>query len=264
MDLSLMIERIDRAAKNLTARLPAMPWVTFMTWRDLFFSSWPVPFDAIRAKVDPRLQLDTFDGSAWVTMVAMHATDVHFRGLPPIPGMNSFRELNLRTYVNFNQKPGVFFLSIECAAAVVDWMSDHLFHYPYLRACAVGMSHDRCFRLATERTQADKPPAAFWGSFRPFGEAHPPAPGNLEHFLLERYSSFFVKDGAIHRADILHPEWLLQSAEANIELNTIPSAAGLDLPLKPFHTAFVERTDTFVWLPVRELSQAAPAEKSTS
>jgi len=262
MDISPALQRIDQAAKNLASRLPKIPWVAYMSWRNLFFSSWPVPVDAIRAKVDARLELDTFDGSAWVTIVAMQATDVHFRGVAPIRGMDSFRELNLRSYVRVNGKPGVVFLSVECAAAVVDWMSANLFHYPYLRARVVGMEHDCCFRLATERIQADKPAAVFWACFRPFGEAHAPAPGSLEFFLLERYSSFFIKDGAVHRADILHPEWLVQKAEAQIEVNTIPSAAGLELSQSPFHTAFVARTDTFVWLPVPERLENRASKES--
>jgi len=252
MDISPTIQKINEVARNLSIRLPEVPWVCFMTWRNLFFTSWPVPSEAIRPKVHPRLELDTFDGTAWVTMVAMQATDVHFRGVPPIPGIDSFRELNLRTYVKVNGKPGVSFLSIECAAAVVDWMSSHFFGIPYLQARVVGIEEDDCVRVATERTQVGKPPAAFWGCFRSFGDSSSPSPASLDHFLLERYSSFFVKDDAIYRGDIRHEVWSPQQAEASIEINSIPAAVGLVLPEKPHHTAFVSRTDTLIWLPVRE------------
>jgi uncharacterized protein len=252
MELSPILQKIEHIAKSLPMRLPEAPWVAFMTWENLLFSSWPVPEKMIRPKVHSLLELDTFEGTPWVTLVGMHATNVHFRGVAPIKGLDSFRELNLRTYVKVKGRPGVTFLSIECPAAVVDWMSEQLFGYPYLQARVVGIEQENCFRIATERTQAGKPPAAFWGSFKVSGNPSAPVRGTLEHFLLERYTSFFVKDGAIYRAEIRHPEWMVQHAEPAIEVNTIPPAAGLVLPEKPLHAAFVSRTDTFVWLPVRE------------
>jgi uncharacterized protein len=251
MELSSIIKKVEQALKNCSIPLPRAPWVCFMTWRNLFFASWPTPAELVRPKVHPRLELDTFDGTAWVTMVAMEATDVHYRGVPPIPGLNSFRELNLRTYVKVNGRPGVTFLSIECSAAVVDWMSIHFFGIPYFRARVVGIEQDHRLRIATERTQAGKPPAAFWGSFRAFGETSSSSSGSLEGFLLERYSSFFVQNDTIYHGEIRHPQWLLQKAEADIDFNSIPHAVGLALPEKPFHTAFVSRTDTLVWLPAR-------------
>ena len=40
-----------------------------MTWHDLLFAHWPVPADLVRPLIPPGLQIDTWDGSAWLGVV---------------------------------------------------------------------------------------------------------------------------------------------------------------------------------------------------
>lgn len=228
------------------------PWVLFMTWRDLMFASWRLPAEVVRPKVPPELELDTFDGSAYVTLVPMRVTDMHWRGIPPIPGMEGFRELNLRTYIKRNDRPGVYFLSIECPAAFSDWIARHFFGVPYYAAEIATYRDGDCFRFASERTQKGQPPAALFSQFRPVGQAAPPAPGSLESFLVERYSLYFAGDGHVWRGDIQHDQWQLFQAEVQLDVNTISTAAGLELGPKPDHAAYVVQTDTLIFPPVRE------------
>lgn len=239
---------------NIDARLQelAHPWVLFMKWRDLFFASWRVSVEALRSVVPGELEIDTFDGSAWITLVPMRITDMHWRGIAPIPGMEGLRELNLRTYTTRNGKPGVYFLSIECPAICSDWIARNIFGAPYYEAQIALCNDGVSWSFASERTQEGMHAAAFFGTFRPAGEASRPAPGSLEHFLVERYCLYFVKDGAIWRGDIDHDEWKLQNADMQIAVNTVPSALGLALAAKPDHTAYCVSTDTRVWPPVKE------------
>ena len=239
---------------------PQRPWVLFMTWRDLFFASWRVPIEAVRAHIPPELELDTFDGSAWVTLVPMRVTDMHWRGIEPIPGMDSFRELNFRTYVRVNGRAGVFFLSIECPATFQDWIARKFFGVPYFHSQMASFNDGVSYHYATERVQADRTPAAFFGAFRPQPGGTAPAPGSLEQFLLERYSLYFVQNGVVHRGDIQHAEWNVQQAEAQIDVNTISSAEGFDLSNKPDHVGFVLQSDTLIFPPVREEISAAASE----
>ncbi|HTX39848.1 MAG TPA: DUF2071 domain-containing protein [Bryobacteraceae bacterium] len=246
------VENVFASLTKRAAKPPERPWVLFMTWRDLLFASWRVPPEIIRAKVPPELELDTFDGSAWVSMVPMSVTGMHFRGVAPIPGIEALRELNLRTYVTRGGKGGVYFLSIECPAVVSDWMAVHFFGVPYLRAQIATFNDGTTYQYASERVQENEPPAAFFGSFRPVGEPASPTPGSLEQFLVERYSLYFVKNGVVYRGDIHHDDWKLQPADVTLAVNTIPKAAGLDLPAKPDHLVFSVETDTLIWLPVRD------------
>lgn len=228
------------------------PWVLFMTWRNLMFASWRIPVETLRPHVPPELEIDTFDGTAWITLVPMAVTDMHWRGIEPIPGMEAFRELNLRTYVKGKDRPGVYFLSIDCPAAFSDWIARHFFGVPYYEAQIATYTDATSFHFASERTQKGQPPASLFTTFRPLGDGAAPAPGSLEAFLVERYSLYFVGKSEVWRGDIHHDEWLLQHAEADLEVNTVSSAAGIVLGPKPDHAAFVVRTDTLIYPPVRE------------
>ena len=94
-------------------------WALWMHWCDLLFASWRVPVEALRKLVPNELEIDTFDGSAWVTLVPLLVDEMHWKDLPPLPGMDRLRELNFRTYTTRDGKPGVYFLSIDCPATIL-------------------------------------------------------------------------------------------------------------------------------------------------
>ena len=82
-------------------------WLMAQTWSDLLFAHWPVPPDALAPVVREPLRLDTFDGNAWLGVVAFQLSRIHLRGLPPLYGVRGFPEVNLRTYVRCGDRPGV-------------------------------------------------------------------------------------------------------------------------------------------------------------
>ena len=78
----------------------------------------------------------------------------------------------------------------------------------------------------------------------PFGQA----PATLEHFLTERYCLYTVgRSGRVRRVDIHHPPWPLQDAEAEMPVNTMAAAAGIDLPDTPPILHFSKRQDMVGW-----------------
>jgi len=81
------------------------------TWHDLLFAHWPVPFQQLRPLVPAQLSLDTCDGQCWVGVIPFWMSGVRSRGLPPLPGLSRFPELNVRTYVTYKGKGGVYFFS---------------------------------------------------------------------------------------------------------------------------------------------------------
>ena len=85
---------------------PASPWVMRQKWHDLLFMHWPVAVQDLRPLIPRELELETFDGTAWVGVVPFHMSGIRLRGLPPIPGLSAFPELNVRTYVRSGTKPG--------------------------------------------------------------------------------------------------------------------------------------------------------------
>jgi uncharacterized protein YqjF (DUF2071 family) len=102
-------------------------------WRDLLFAHWRVPAAALRPLVTQRLELDTFDGHAWIS-VTPFLMSVRPRGMPILPGMSALPELNCRTYVRMERKPGVFFFSLDTASRAAVLGARAAYHLPYFHA----------------------------------------------------------------------------------------------------------------------------------
>ncbi|MCU1386410.1 MAG: hypothetical protein JWL71_5107, partial [Acidobacteria bacterium] len=92
--------------------LPGRPWIMTQTWHDLLFAHWRVDVDELAALIPSGLELDLFSGEAWAGVVPFHMTNVAPRGVPSLPWVSAFAELNVRTYVRVGDKPGVYFFSL--------------------------------------------------------------------------------------------------------------------------------------------------------
>jgi uncharacterized protein YqjF (DUF2071 family) len=224
--------------------LPDEPWVNAQTWVDLAFLHWRVDGEELQRAVGRAVELDTFDGDAWLGVTPFLLVDFRLRGLPAVPRLSTFPELNVRTYVTRDDRPGIWFFSLDAASTLAVEGAKRLYKLPYHRA---QMS---CTRAGDRvRYESARPGAAFSGSYRGSGDLFQPEPGTLEHFLTERYCLYTENGGRVYRADIHHPPWDLQRGEATIDLNTMaPLALGDDEP----HVLFSPRQDVVVW-PLVEL-----------
>lgn len=231
---------------------PRGSWVMRQTWSDLLFAHWPVSVEALRAVVPASLPLDTFEGQTWLGVVPFRMSGVRARFAPALPGLSAFPELNVRTYVTRNGRPGVYFFSLDAANAVA--AARILFHLPYFRA------HMRLTHAGGEvaydsvRTHRGAPPAAFHGRYASTGPAAPPPPGSLAYFLTARYCLYATDEAeTVYRAEIDHAPWPLQAAAAEIAVNTLAAAHNLALPDTPPLLHFARRLEVRVWPPRRLL-----------
>jgi len=103
-------------------------------WHDLLFMHWRIPPQTLRPLIPPALDLDIFEGSAWLGIVPFRMTGVRLRATPSIPGLSAFPELNVRTYIVAGGKPGVWFFSLDAASALAVATARAWFHLPYFRA----------------------------------------------------------------------------------------------------------------------------------
>ena len=85
--------------------------------------------------------------------------------------------------------------------------------------------------------------------YRPTGAVFQARPGTLEHFLIERYCLYTVDGDRVRRADIHHPPWDLQPAEAEIAENTMTAAAGVSLGAREPLLHYARRQDVVIWPP---------------
>ena len=80
------------------------------TWDRLLFAHWPVHFDMLRPLVPAALELDRYDGEAWLGVVPFLMRNVRPRALPAVPWLSAFPELNVRTYVTVGEQSWRLFL----------------------------------------------------------------------------------------------------------------------------------------------------------
>jgi uncharacterized protein YqjF (DUF2071 family) len=230
--------------------MPQSPWVMTQSWHELLFAHWRVDAAALREKVPGPLPLDTFDGDAWVGIVPFRMTNVSPRAVPALPWISAFPELNVRTYVTLDGKPGVYFFSLDASNALAVGVARLLAHLPYYTASMTVAAGEGWIQYRSRRTASGAPPAEWAARYRPLGPPRHASPGTLEHFLTERYCLYTVTgDGHAHRLDIHHPPWPLQDAEADIEVNTMAEAAGISLPPTAPLLHYAARQDMVAWMP---------------
>lgn len=232
--------------------MPSAPWVMTQTWHDLLFAHWPVDAAALREKIPAGFEVDEFEGQAWVGVIPFHMSHVAPRGVPPLPWISAFPELNVRTYVRVDGVPGVYFFSLDAANPLAVRVARAIVHLPYHSAAMTVSEQDGWIRYDSRRTSSSGPPAEFLGRYRPIGKVQAPMKGTLEHFLTERYCLFTV-DSGFHacRLDIHHPPWPLQEAEAQIDVNTMAEAASIRMPDIAPRLHFCKRQDVFIWMLAR-------------
>jgi uncharacterized protein YqjF (DUF2071 family) len=245
----------DRGILNVTSHrpwpMPQSPWVMTQSWHELLFAHWPVDFAVIRAKVPHALPIDTFDGHAWLGIVPFRMSNVAPRGVPALPWMSAFPELNVRTYVTLDAKPGVYFFSLDAANPVAVRVA-RLLHLPYYTAAMEVAAGGDWIHYRSRRSARRGEPAELQARYRPVGDPRPPLPGTLEYFLTERYCLYTVDSaGRRARLDIHHPPWRLQSAEAEFAVNTMADASGIRLPAIAPLLHYSQRQDMIAWLPER-------------
>lgn len=243
----------NRAILSKTAHRPwPMPdarWVMTQTWHDLLFAHWPIDASALREQVPPAFELDIFAGSGWIGIVPFHMTNVAPRGVPSLPWISEFQELNVRTYVRVNDKPGIYFFSLDANSTLAVQAARTLLNLPYYSALMSVKPNADTIDYDSRRHDGSAA-AAFSVSYRPAGAPFEAITGTLEYFLTERYCLYNLDhSGASYRLEIHHPPWPLQPADAEFTRNTMADAAGLSLPgTKPL-LHFSGRQDIVVWAP---------------
>jgi uncharacterized protein len=226
--------------------MPDGPWIMTQTWHDLLFAHWPVDKVALASKLPPALTLDLYDGAAWVGIVPFHMTNVAPRGVPPLPRVSAFPELNVRTYVHVDGRPGIYFFSLDAGNRLAVAVARTMFHLPYFLARMRVADRGGVIHYVSERSWNDSE-ANLAVTYEPSGSIFRPCQSSLEYFLTERYC-LYTLDGAgrAARLEIHHPPWLLQPATATFHVNTMAHPVGIRLPRKaPLH--FVKRQDMVAW-----------------
>jgi uncharacterized protein len=226
---------------------PRRPWLWSQKWRNLLFAHWSVPEDALRPHVPGSLEIDTKDGATWVSAVAFHMARVRPRWLPPLPPVSDFLELNFRTYVRFDGKPGVFFLSIHAskrlAVQIARWFSPLPYVYARME-CSQEKGEHRFQCASVDREGA----VAFTAEYTPQFEVYAASRGSLSEWLLERYCLYAgTPSGRLVSTEVHHAPWAVQDVTVEIASNTLGRPFGLDLSPRPDRAHFSCGVNALAW-----------------
>lgn len=235
--------------------LPERGWFMGQSWRHLLFAHWRVDVDELRRVIPPQLPLDLHAGEAYVGITPFRVEGFRLRSTPPAPVLSRFLEVNVRTYVNYGGKPGIYFLSLDADSRIAVAGARKTYRLPYFHARQELWEEAGQVQFRSRRIAADGPAAELECEFEPGGEA-PAEPGSLEHWLTERYCLYTLAEGGtVQRGEIHHPPWPLQHATATFPANTMTRGYGLELLGEPL-LHYSELQDVLLWA-IRPLAGAA-------
>jgi uncharacterized protein YqjF (DUF2071 family) len=198
-----------------------------MEWEDLLFIHWPIEMTAIRPLIPPDLEIDTFEGQAWIGIVPFGMRRVRPRLAPAVPWLSTFLELNVRTYVTAGGKPGVWFFSLDAANPIAVLLARSFFNLPYFNARMSLVEQDEWITYQSQRTHRGEPGAEFAARYRPNGDLYHAETGSLDEWLTARYCLYASRKETVYRGEIHHPPWPLQPALLELERNTTLEAFSL-------------------------------------
>lgn len=229
--------------------LPRRPWVMRMRWSNLLFAHWAFEPEAVAELLPQGVTLDIRMGKAWLGVVPFLMSQVAPRYCPAIPGLSRFLELNVRTYVSVDGKPGVWFFSLDAASRVAVRLARATFNLPYMDAhMSMKTQEDGAIDYKSSRTHRGEPEAVYdavYSAKDAFCEAEP---GSLEHWLTARYCLYSASPrGKIYRGEIDHPPWKLASATYEERANTMGESLKLRFNGRP-HLLMAEPIDVRAWL----------------
>lgn len=206
------LEQVDHRPWPLPDRRPLLSQV----WQNLLFIHWEVDFKEIRDAIPQVLEVDVFNGKAWIAIVPFDMKKVTFNGMPSISSLSDFPEINVRTYVKYKGKPGVWFFSLDVPSRFAVWGARTFFHLPY-RHAAIDVTErgDKIHykhRMATAEFEARYWPVhlkRLWSDV-------------FATWATERYCLYCQsKRGQLYRTEVQHQKWPLHRAEVEISKNTL-------------------------------------------
>lgn len=246
---------IDRIAPT---KRPAGRAIGYQSWSKLLFVHWRVSARDLADLLPPQLTVDTYDGSAWVGLVPFHMSGVRPWWSPPVPGVSSFHETNVRTYVHLKgEKPGVWFFSLDASSSLAVRIARWRWKLNYFRAemqlkAMAGKVHYQSERLwpgiVGPGTHIEAETGDLIGALDKNVPAGQAVPGTLEHFLVERYVLYADGgDGELLRGHVHHRPYPLREAQLIDMKESLLKQSKIKVGEKPDHVAYSDGVDVEIF-----------------
>ncbi|KOS64852.1 DUF2071 domain-containing protein [Lysinibacillus agricola] len=192
------------------------PWIMTQIWQDVLFLHWPVSPKELEQYIPQELQLDLYENKAWLSVVLFKVKGQRLKFLPPLPGIDSYFQLNVRTYVTYSGMKGIYFFNLDVTNRfIVQIATKGSLLYRHSKISLKQKGNNFSFTslyhgALDERLKISYQPIASEIISSPF-----------EKWLVERYHSWSKWKNALSRIDISHMPWQLQRVHINIASNTL-------------------------------------------
>lgn len=227
--------------------IPSQKWIMRQGWHELLFVHWPVPVETVRPWVPAELEIDTFDGHAWVAVCSLLMDGIYVRGLPFISLFATFPEINVRTYVTYRGRPGVYFLSLDASNWLALTLARPWYHLNYYYANISVQKEEKYSVYRSIRKDRKTASAAFYAKYISTSDVYYAEKDTLDHWLMERYCLYsFDSRNNIYCAEVHHRPWPLQKADVEIRENTMTEEFHIRLDRKPV-IHYSKGVDSQVW-----------------
>ncbi|MED4204534.1 DUF2071 domain-containing protein [Neobacillus mesonae] len=195
-----------------------MGWIMKQTWEDILFCHWEADPERLQGFIPAELELDLFEGKAWLTILSFRVSHQRFRFLPEIPFLNRYLELNVRTYVKYGDTAGVYFFSLD-ANHLPSIIGARMTALPYVLARISFFKSDREFIFKSKRMLGNGEYSLRYRVSGSPGERL--EPGTLGNWLLERYCLFTTWGPLLLKGNISHESWEISKAQIMLATNLV-------------------------------------------
>jgi uncharacterized protein YqjF (DUF2071 family) len=219
----------------------------FQEWHHLLFLHWAIEPGVVQQTLSKELQVDLFEGKAWIGVVPFFMKRIRPYRLPGFPLVSNFLELNFRTYVrDKHERPGIWFYSLDANQPLAVWGARIAFGLPYQHALMRAKLEDGWIDYRSRRKGK-----RFHCRYRPMDRLGEAVFGSFEFFLVERYRLFALLAGGIRTARVYHTPYQLSQVETTErETGALFELNGFEQPTRPpDHVIYSERVDVTVYGP---------------
>ena len=217
-------------------------------WQDLAYIHWRYPIDEIQSLLPAGVEVDSFDGSAWVGLIPFSMKNIGVPRLPAVPYFGSFPEVNVRTYVRRNGVPGVWFFSLDVNRFLPALVARVSYFLPYCWGKASNKRTDTTLETEVRRRWPSRASTSIRVSIGDPIES----PDDLSVFLSARWGLYSRGIGkGVRYAPVDHETWPLWTAKLESLNDTLLIAAGLSAPVGDPHVMFSPGVSVRIGLPRR-------------
>ena len=176
-------------------------WIIQQKWSDVLFVSFEVDYDLLRSELPKDLEVDTFNGKAYLSIVPFVMSDIRFFFTPSLP-FSKLSELNLRTYVRYKNKPGIYFFTLDSDHRLGNFLAQKIFNLPYRYAILNIDIDNNLYNVQSKNSLSLK-----------VRIKDKQIKTDFSNWIAERYCLYNIVGEKVSRGDVLHPTWNLKEAE---------------------------------------------------